>query len=226
MSQDLKLDYLLIDNQPEMSDDNLMGLSLADITVLMMQLDAYDFQRSAVLLEVIEQFQTAQTWLVPTLVLPEIEMSSIQHKLEETYQQPVAGVLYLSEEMVRLASEGVFCLHYPTHSLTQMMIAIAHQLEQASQAFTSLPDGQSTKGKLGRSRKRPLLNLLEFPRLERRVLTAVLRQGPINLDQLIEQSGHSSEEVMTAIEHLIQQGWIVQDPTTQVVRYRTENTPD
>ena len=80
-----------------------------------------------------------------------------------------------------------------------------------------------TQRKLGRSRQRPLLELLELPRLERRLLTHILRQGPITLETLIEQSSHTPEAIAIAIEHLIQQGWIVKDPTTCKVRYRTEN---
>lgn len=142
LSDELALDFWLIDNQPEMTDTNLMGLSLADIALVLLQLDPFDLQRTAVLLEVIEQLEIATTWLVPSLVLPTIEERVVQLMLENTYRQPVAGVLYLSEEMIRLASQGIFCLHHPNHSLTQTMIAIAHQLEQAAQALS--PSSAST----------------------------------------------------------------------------------
>lgn len=225
LSQDLNLDYLLIDNQPEMSDDNLIGLSLADIAVVMMQLDTYDFQQVAVILDVIEQLTTAKIWLVPTLVLPKVEANSVICKIETAYQQPVAGVLHLSEEMIRLASSGLFCLHYPTHSLTQTMVAIAHQLEQDAQALPVRSGSSKNTSKLGKSRHHAFFNILEFPSVERRVLTAVLRQGPIALGMLIEHSGYSSDEVIMALDHLIEQGWLVQDPTTKIVRYYTEK-PD
>ncbi|MGF1458006.1 MAG: MinD/ParA family protein [Leptolyngbyaceae cyanobacterium] len=138
LGDELQLDIWLIDNQPDMSDDNLMGLSLADIAMVVLQLDPYDLQRAAVLLEVIEQLQITKTWLVPSLVLPTIETTVVTNMLENTYQHPVAGILYLSEEMMGLASQGVFCLHHPNHALTQTMIAIAQQLEQDSRTlFTS-----------------------------------------------------------------------------------------
>ena len=137
LSADLALDFLLIDNQPEMTDENLIGLSLADIILVLMQLDTYDLQRTAVLLEVINQLAVNKTWLVPSLVLPTIETSVVTHMLENTYQYPVAGILYLTEEMVSLASQGVFCLHYPDHALTQTMMAIAHHIEQDAQAIAA-----------------------------------------------------------------------------------------
>lgn len=141
LSRELALDVLLLDNQPEMTNLNLMGLSLADISVVMMQLDTYDLQRTAVLLEVIKQLEVSKTWLVPSLVLPTIEHGVVKHMLENTYHHPVAGILYLNDDIAGLASRGIFCLHYPNHIMTQTMMAIASQLVQDSQAFsTPSPD--------------------------------------------------------------------------------------
>lgn len=220
LCQHRKLDYLLIDNQPDLTDDNLMGLSIADVAMVMMQLDAYDFQRTAVILDVLERLSTAKVCMVPTLVLPEVDATAIKRKIELTYQHPVIGILNLAEAMIRLASNGVFCLHYPNHELTMAIAGITQQLDDL---FQTTPDvaKASSKGNLGRSRKRPLLNLLEFPNLERRLLTLVLRQGPVEVSVLLEQSGYTSQEVIQAIERLTQQGWLTVDPDTNRVRYCT-----
>lgn len=136
LSHEIGLDFWLIDNQPPMTDDNLLGLSLADMAIVLLQLDAYDLQRTAVLLEIIEQLEIAKTWLVPSLVLPSIEREVVRHMLENTYQYPVAGILYLSEDMISLASRGLFSLYYPNHALTQTINAIARQLEQDAQTLS------------------------------------------------------------------------------------------
>jgi len=133
LGDELALDFWLIDNQPELTDENLMGLSLADSALILLQLDPYDLQRTAVLIEIIEQLEISRTWLVPSLVLPTIETRVIKHMLENTYDHPVAGILYLTDKLAELASRGLFCLHYPKHPLTQMMIAIARRLEQDTQ---------------------------------------------------------------------------------------------
>ena len=49
-------------------------------------------------------------------------------KISATYDVPVAGVLPLSEDMVRLASGGVFCLDHPTHQVTDVLRQISTQL--------------------------------------------------------------------------------------------------
>ena len=89
---------------------------------------------------------------------------------------------------------------------------------------TSFDPINLSPGKSARSCKRPLLSLVDFPSLERRLLKAILRQGPIALDLLVKQSGQSPDTAMSAIERLIQQGWLVHDPTTHRVRYRIENS--
>jgi len=141
LANDLHLDFLLIDNQPEMVDENLLVLSLADIAIVLLQLDTYDLQRAAVLLEILGQLEIPETWLVPSLVLPTLETNIVCHMLESTYQYPVAGVLHLSEELMSLASQGIFCLHYPDHALTQVIEAIAHQIEKASCVSSSSSTG-------------------------------------------------------------------------------------
>jgi MinD-like ATPase involved in chromosome partitioning or flagellar assembly len=138
LAHDLHLDFLLIDNQPELVDENLLVLSLADIAIVLLQLDTYDLQRAAVLLEILGQLEISETWLVPSLVLPTLETNIVCHMLESTYQYPVAGVLHLSEELMSLASQGVFCLHYPDHALTQMIEAIAHQIEESPKKMSTI----------------------------------------------------------------------------------------
>ncbi len=224
LCQELQLDYLLIDNQPEMSDNNLVGLSAADVAVVMLQLDTYDFQRTAVILDVIQRLSTARICMVPTLVLPDLEIETVKRKIEGTYQQSVLGILYLAEEMIRLASHGIFCLHYPDHALTQTIADITRQLVTLLNRNVEASQNGSSRSKLGRSRKHPLLHVLEFPALERKLLTLVLRQGPLDLQILLEQSDHTAQETMQAIEHLIAQGWLIHDPQTNRVRYCTAET--
>jgi septum site-determining protein MinD len=38
--------------------------------------------------------------------------------VEQTYGCEVGAVLFHSDEMMTLASGGIFCLHYPDHPLT------------------------------------------------------------------------------------------------------------
>ena len=57
--------------------------------------------------------------LVLNKVLPLFDMGAIKEQAEKTFDAPVAGVLPLCEEMVRLASSDIFCRQYPDHPFTQ-----------------------------------------------------------------------------------------------------------
>jgi hypothetical protein len=44
--------------------------------------------------------------LVVNKVLPELDFNALRQKVEETYQKTVAGILPLSNDMLRLAKRG------------------------------------------------------------------------------------------------------------------------
>ena len=55
-------------------------------------------------------------------------MHAIRQRVEETFDCPVAAVLPHSEDLMVLASEGVFALCYPDHPLTSLYRDIAARL--------------------------------------------------------------------------------------------------
>ncbi len=48
--------------------------------------------------------------------------------MEQAYGCEVAAVLPHSDEMMNLASEGIFCLRYPDHPLTALFRQVAGRL--------------------------------------------------------------------------------------------------
>ncbi|HEY9650215.1 MAG TPA: MinD/ParA family protein, partial [Coleofasciculaceae cyanobacterium] len=59
---------------------------------------------------------------------PSYDFDALKEEAQKTYNVPVAGILPHSEEMMRLASSGVFCLQYPTHPLSKVIDGIAKQI--------------------------------------------------------------------------------------------------
>jgi MinD-like ATPase involved in chromosome partitioning or flagellar assembly len=55
-------------------------------------------------------------------------MEALRHKVEEAYLAPVAGIFPLSEDVVQLASEGVFCVRNPDHPVSQEFRKVADQI--------------------------------------------------------------------------------------------------
>ena len=57
------------------------------------------------------------------------DVDVVKARVEWAYNCPVAGILPHSDEMMALASEGLFVLHYPNHPLTERIREIAARME-------------------------------------------------------------------------------------------------
>jgi septum site-determining protein MinD len=125
----LNLDYLLIDTHPGINEETLLSIGISDVLLVMMRPDHQDYQGTALTVKVARELDVSKMLLVINKVLPEFDFSQMKKEIEKTYQVPVAAVLPVCDEMIRLASQGLFCLHYPNHPLTQELHSIVHQLE-------------------------------------------------------------------------------------------------
>jgi MinD-like ATPase involved in chromosome partitioning or flagellar assembly len=54
--------------------------------------------------------------------------ADVQKRVEQTYHSEVAAVLPHSDEMMALASAGIFSLHYPDHPVTNSLKQVADKL--------------------------------------------------------------------------------------------------
>jgi hypothetical protein len=60
--------------------------------------------------------------------LPSFDFAALRQQVIDTYHAPVAGVLPLSEDVVRLASAGLFTLRFPEHQWSHELRSIAQQV--------------------------------------------------------------------------------------------------
>lgn len=124
----LRLDYLLIDTHPGMNEDTLLSVTIADVLVIILRPDNQDYQGTAVTVDVARRLNVPRLLLVVNKVLPEFDFGALGAEVQRTYEAPVAGVLPLSDDLVRLASSDVFCVRYPDHPWTQTVRTIARQI--------------------------------------------------------------------------------------------------
>jgi MinD-like ATPase involved in chromosome partitioning or flagellar assembly len=126
--QRMNLDYLLIDTHPGLNEETLLSIAISDTLLLILRPDQQDFQGTAVTVEVARKLGVPRMLLVVNKVLREFDFDAVRQEVAQTYDAPVAGVLPLSEDMVRLGSRDVFCLRYPNHPLSQRFREIAAQI--------------------------------------------------------------------------------------------------
>jgi MinD-like ATPase involved in chromosome partitioning or flagellar assembly len=128
----LNLDYLLIDTHPGLNEETLLAIGISDVLVVILRPDNQDFQGTAVTLDVATKLEVPKILLVVNKALSTLDFTDLKEQMETIYSVPVAGILPLSEEMVQLASKGIFCLHYSNHPITQAIAGIAEQITNSS----------------------------------------------------------------------------------------------
>jgi septum site-determining protein MinD len=116
-----KLDYLFIDTHPGLNEETLLAMALSDVLVLVLRPDKQDFQGTAVTVEVARRLNVQRLLMVVNKALPSMDFARLRQEVETAYRAPVAAVFPLTEEMMQLASGGVFALAYPNHPLTDLI---------------------------------------------------------------------------------------------------------
>jgi MinD-like ATPase involved in chromosome partitioning or flagellar assembly len=134
LGQRLALDYLLIDTHPGLNEETLLSITISNVLVIVMRPDQQDFQGTAVTVDVARKLSVPEILLVVNKVLPEYARDAVGAEVERTYDIPVVGVLPLSEDVVRLASAGVFCVKHPDHPIADEIRRVAERVVGASDA--------------------------------------------------------------------------------------------
>ncbi|MFO0878904.1 MAG: MinD/ParA family protein [Gemmataceae bacterium] len=126
--EELKLDFLVIDTHPGLNEETLLSVAISDVLVLLLRPDRQDFQGTAVTVEVARKLGVPELLLVVNKVLPSMDFATLKQRVEDTYHASVAAILPLSEEMLQLASGGLFVLTYPDHPLTRTLHQLARRV--------------------------------------------------------------------------------------------------
>jgi len=124
----LTLDVLFIDTHPGVNEETLLSIAISDALVIVLRADHQDYQGTAVTVDLARRLETPRVMMVVNKVLAPFDAAAVSATIGNTYKVPVAGVLPLSEDLVRLASSGVFALHHPVHPVTEVLRAVAAQL--------------------------------------------------------------------------------------------------
>jgi MinD-like ATPase involved in chromosome partitioning or flagellar assembly len=124
----LQLDYLFIDTHPGLSKETFLSIAISHILILILRPDKQDYQGTAVTMDVARQLKVRKMLLAINKAHSKIIPEALKQKVEATYGETVAGIFPLSEDIVQLASEGVFCVTYPDHPVSQEFRRVAQQI--------------------------------------------------------------------------------------------------
>lgn len=124
----MKLDVLMIDTHPGLNEETLLSIAISDALAIIMRPDNQDFQGTGVTVEVARKLDVPRMVLVVNKVPSILDPDDVKKRVEQTYNCEVAAVLPHSDEMMALASSGVFVLKYPDHEITALYNQVADVL--------------------------------------------------------------------------------------------------
>lgn len=128
----LQLDVLMIDTHPGLNEETLLSIAISDALAIILRPDQQDYQGTGVTVEVARKLGVPRMLLIVNKVPQVFDMAEVKARVEETYQCEVAAVLPHSDELMALASAGIFALRYPDHPVTAEFKRIATTLTTES----------------------------------------------------------------------------------------------
>lgn len=116
--EELRLDVLMIDTHPGLGEETLLSIVISHTLAIILRPDQQDYEGTGVTVEVARHLKVPRMMLIINKVPSVFDSVQVKAKVEQAYKCPVAAVLPHSDEMMALASTGIFALHYPDHPVT------------------------------------------------------------------------------------------------------------
>lgn len=124
----LELDVLMIDTHPGINEETLLSIAISDALVIVLRPDQQDYQGTSVTVEVARKLDVPRLMLIVNKVPAVFDTADVRARVEQTYHCEVAAVLPHADEMMALASSGLFVLRYPQHPITAALRQVAATL--------------------------------------------------------------------------------------------------
>lgn len=112
----LNLDYLLIDTHPGLNEETLLSIAISNVLVIIMRPDLQDYQGTAVTVDVARKLDVPKLLMLVNKVPNTLDHDDVRTRVEQTYGATVGAVLPHSDDMMTLASSGIFFRPLPKFS--------------------------------------------------------------------------------------------------------------
>jgi septum site-determining protein MinD len=124
----LELDFLMIDTHPGLNEETLLSIAISDVLAIILRPDQQDYQGTAVTVDVARKLDVPRMMLIVNKVPSVFDIDDVVSMVEKTYTCDVAAVLPHSDEMMALASTGIFALRYPQDPISVSLKRVAEKL--------------------------------------------------------------------------------------------------
>jgi MinD-like ATPase involved in chromosome partitioning or flagellar assembly len=96
--------------------------------LIVLRPDQQDYQGTSVTVEVARKLDVPRLILMVNKVPAVFAVDDVTARVQQTYGCEVAAVLPHSDEIMALASSGIFVLRYPGHPITAALTQVATKL--------------------------------------------------------------------------------------------------
>jgi septum site-determining protein MinD len=124
----LSLDYLFIDTHPGLNEETLLSMTISDVLVVVLRPDSQDYLGTAVTVELARRLEVPRMLMLVNKVPEGMDIEAVREKVQSAYGAEVVGVLPLSNDVMLLASSGIFILRAPRHPLAKQIREIAKEV--------------------------------------------------------------------------------------------------
>lgn len=125
---ELQLDVLLIDTHPGLNEETLLSIAISDALLIVLRPDQQDYQGTGVTVEVARRLSVPELLLLVNKIPAAFDPVAVAEKVRETYGCEVAAAIPHSDELMTLASSGIFALRHPNHPVTAIYRSVANRL--------------------------------------------------------------------------------------------------
>ncbi|MGA2488758.1 MAG: MinD/ParA family protein [Anaerolineales bacterium] len=117
---ELGLDALFIDTHPGLGEQTLLSIVISHTLVIILRPDQQDYEGTGVTVQVARRLKVPNMVLVVNKVPSVFDAAAVKAQVERAYGCPVIAILPHSEELMTLASGGIFALRNPDSPLTTL----------------------------------------------------------------------------------------------------------
>jgi len=124
----LPLECLIIDTHPGLNEETLLSIAVSDVLLIVLRPDRQDYQGTGVTVEVSRQLEVPEMLMVVNKVPDFYNTAEIIDKVGKAYYCKVAAVIPHSDDMMALASSGIFVDQRPEHPVSFAMSEIVKKV--------------------------------------------------------------------------------------------------
>jgi MinD-like ATPase involved in chromosome partitioning or flagellar assembly len=125
----MKLDYLMIDTHPGLNEETLLSIAISNSLIIILRPDSQDYQGTAVTVDVAKKLDVPNMIMLVNKTPTTFDFDDVKTRVEQTYNAKVGAVLPHSDEMMILASSGIFSIKFPDHPVTKGLKSLVDQVK-------------------------------------------------------------------------------------------------